>query len=287
MRAKVFLAMGKCEEASEDCEKVIERRDASSAAARLTLAAVRCKQNRVVEAANQLRTIVDANPDDTAALQRLAFVELKLRDFDSYRKTCARMLERFKDKPKLGSIISWPCILDPASVEDFSPIVELARKAVELSPTNYYRVNTLAGALYRTGKYSEALDELERSRNLYANAVTARIAALRDDSFLLPPSESRQGRAKSEPRQGRAGNEPRHGRAVDWAFLAMANFQIKQPARAEWWLGKLKETVDGASIGTEITADRQLWNRMELEILYREAEALIHPKPPSGQLSAK
>ena len=121
----------------------------------------------------------------------------------------------------------------------------------QASPTNYYRVNTSAGALYRAGRYSEALAELERSRNLFVNSVTARIAALRDDSFLLPHSE------------------PRQGRAFDWAFLAMANFQMKKPASAEWWLGKLKQSIEGASIGTELTADRQLWNRMEFEVQYR------------------
>ena len=266
LRAKAFLAVEDWEAAAQDCETLVARRDASSAAAGLTLAAARCKQNRLDEAAKQLRTIVDADPDNTAALQRLALVQLKLGDFDSYRNTCGRMLERFKGKPKLGSIISWPSILNPRSLEDFAPIVELTRQAVEHSPTNYYRVNTLAGALYRAGRYSEALAELDRSRSLFANSVNARIAALRDDSFLSPTSE------------------PRHGRAFDWAFLAMANFQTKDLPRAELWLGKLKQTMEGASIGTELTADRQLWNRMELEILYKEAEALIHPAPISARL---
>jgi WD40 repeat protein/tetratricopeptide (TPR) repeat protein len=278
LRAKALVAEEEWEAAAQNCESLIARRDASSVTAGLTLAAVRCKQNRLDEATSQLRAIVDDYPDNTAARQRLALAQLKLGDLESYRNTCAKMLEKFKNKPKLGSMISWPCILNPGSVKDFSSIVELTRKAVELSPTNYYRVNTLAGALYRAGKYSEALAELERSRNLYANAVSARIAALRDDSFFaLPPSE------------------PRHGRAVDWAFLAMANFQMKQltrvhteirqyQLRAEWWLGKLKQSVEGAAIGTELTADRQLWNRMELEILYEEAEALIHPVQPSARL---
>ena len=230
LRAKAFLAVEDWEAAAQDCETLVARRDASSAAAGLTLAAAKCKQNRLDEAAKQLRTIVDADPDNTAALQRLALVQLKLGDFDSYRNTCGRMLERFKGKPKLGSIISWPSILNPRSLEDFAPIVELTRQAVEHSPTNYYRVNTLAGALYRAGRYSEALAELDRSRSLFANSVNARIAALRDDSFLSPTSE------------------PRHGRAFDWAFLAMANFQTKDLPRAELWLGKLKQTMEGASM---------------------------------------
>jgi tetratricopeptide (TPR) repeat protein len=210
---------------------------------------------------------MEFDPDNWTAWQRFALVELQRGQLDHYRAVCAEILERFKDKPKLGSIIGWPCVLAPRSLEDISPIVELARKAVESSPANYYRMNTFGAALYRAGKYREAADALDRSRKLYASSVAARIAESRDDSLQPQLSESSQ------------------GRAIDWVFLAMAYFhQGDNPwnkRRAEWLLDKVKQNVeDGAAAGTEIAAERRHWNRIELEILYKEAKSLIAPSGP-------
>lgn len=257
-RAQAFTEAQKWDEAASDCEAVIAH-SPKAALARLTLALVRCQQGRADDAAEQLRKILELDPDHSAAWQRRALVELKRGDLDGYRAACAAMLQRFKDKPKLGSIVGWPCILAPQSVEDISLVVELARKAVESSPANYYRMNTLGAALYRAGKYPEAIEALDRSRTLYASSVATRIAELRDDSFQ-PLSKLNQ------------------GRAVDWVFLAMAHFQQGNKGGAEYWLKKLKETVEfkGAA-GTEIASERRLWSKMELEILYTEAKTLITP----------
>jgi WD40 repeat protein/tetratricopeptide (TPR) repeat protein len=262
-RAQAFTETQKWDAAASDCEAVIAH-NPKAARARLTLALVRCQQDRADDAVEQLRKIMEFDPDNLAAWQRLALVELQRGQLDRYRAVCAAILERFKDKPKLGSIIGWPCVLAPRSLEDISPIVELARKAVESSPASYYRMNTFGAALYRAGKYREAADALDRSRKLYASSVAARIAESRDDSLQPQLSESSQ------------------GRAIDWVFLAMSYFQrgdnLWDKRRAEWLLDKVKQNLeDGAPAGTEIAAERRLWNRIELEILYKEAKSLIAP----------
>jgi WD40 repeat protein/tetratricopeptide (TPR) repeat protein len=267
LRAQAFAAKEDWEAAARDSKTII-RRTPSSAEARFQLAAVRCQEEQWDEAVGQLEAILKDDPNNLPAWQRLALVQLKRNDFDSYRRTCSRMLDKFKDMPnfdsmiapKFGSMIAWPCILGSRSVEDMSVIVDLAGKAVEYSPRNYYRANTRAAALYRAGEYRKAIVELDRSRNLFANSAALRIAALRDDSFLQTFSE------------------PRQGRAVDWVFLAMAKFMIGDRPGAEWWLGKVRQTVEGqAAVGTETSSDRRLWNKMELELLYQEANGLIGP----------
>lgn len=265
LRAQAFADREEWDSAVRDSETIISR-NPSSAEARLRLATVRCQQGRWGEAVEQLEATLKDDPNDRQAWQRLALVQLKLNDFNSYRTTCSRMLDRFKANPKFGSMIAWPCILAPGAVDDVSVIVDLARKAVELSPRNYYRVNTLAGALYRAGKYPEAIAELDRSRNLFANSAFSRMTALRDDSFLQTFSE------------------PRQGRAVDWVFLAMANFRNNNRSVAEWWLGKVRQTIEGRAIaGTETTADRRLVNKLELDLLYQEAKRLIAPDATSAK----
>jgi WD40 repeat protein/tetratricopeptide (TPR) repeat protein len=265
LRAQAFADRQDWNSAARDCETIISRTP-SSAEARVRLAAVRCQQERWGEAVEQLEAILKDDPDNRRAWQLLALVQLKRDDFNSYRTTCSTMLERFKDVPKFGSMIAWPCVLAPGSVDDISVIVDLAHKAVELSPRNYYRVNTLGGALYRAGKYPEAIAELDHSRNLFANSAILRMTALRDDSFLQTFSE------------------PRQGRAVDWVFLAMANFKNNNRSAAEWWLGKVRQTIEGrAAAGTETTADRRRWNKLELDLLYQEAKRLIVPVATSAK----
>jgi tetratricopeptide (TPR) repeat protein len=272
LHAQARLANGDLDAAAQDCESLIAH--SPSAEAQLRLAAVRCQQKRWDEAKNQLEAIIAADPDNYAALRRLAVVALERKDLKSYRATCSKILDRFKDKPKFGSIAAWPCILASPSVNDISVVVDLAHKAVEQSPENYYCVNTLAAALYRAGNYPEALKELQHSRSLFEDSATARAAASRDDSFL----------------QGTP--EPRHGRPVDWVFSAMANFMSHKKSYAEWWLGKVEQSLEletmnrtgerRVATGMETNSERVLWNKMELQLLFEEAKALIAPAAASA-----
>jgi WD40 repeat protein/tetratricopeptide (TPR) repeat protein len=265
-RAEAVVGPEDWEMAAADCEKAAKSNDPSSAAtAGLMLAAIRSQQQRWPEALEQLSSIVARDKENYGAWQRLALVQIKSGDLAGYRATCADMIDKFKDRRKVGSIIAWPAVLNPDGVADYGVVVDLARNAVNESPRNYYRINTLAGALYRAGRYAEALTELERSRNLFASSIAARIAALRDDSFAQTFSE------------------PRLGRAQDWVFLAMANFKLGNKSAADWWLGKLRQTAT-AGAGTEINSERRLWNRIELDLLSQEARSLISPAgPPIAQ----
>jgi WD40 repeat protein len=297
-RAQAYTEMGNWKAAASDCEEIIKN-NSNFIPARLTLALALCQQGGIDNAAEQLKKVLELDPYNYMAWQRLAIVEFE-RDYldryaaeqfvkilainagtsstlerlarmeliwDSsakYRKTCAAMLERLKDKPNLGSIIAWPCVLAPRSVEDFTLVVGLARKASEESASNYYAMNTFGAALYRARLYSEAIEALNCSRKLYAISVEARIAASRDDSLEPQLSNYNQ------------------GRAIDWVFLAMSYFQRGHRGdknSAAWWLEKVRQNVaHEAPVGTEIAADRRDWNRMELEILYKEANNIIADK---------
>ena len=107
-----------------------------------------------------------------------------------------------------------------------------ARRAVALAPEEGFYLNTLGVALCRAGEYKEALDTLARSADLNAH--------------------------------GPEGEQP-----SDWAFIAMARWQLGQKAEARAALTKFRElaALDKWKADDEVVA----W--------LKEAEAIIRPEP--------
>src|SRR5262249_17910988 len=116
----------------------------------------------------------------------------------------------------------------------------LAEKAVAGQPRDPSYLNTLGAALYRAGRYEEAVRKLDEAVQAYGQ----------------------------------------EGQPVDWLFLAMAHHRQGRCARAR---GKLGEVPPRA--GQNTTPDRsrdatsvlQWTRRVELELIRREAEALVRP----------
>jgi hypothetical protein len=105
------------------------------------------------------------------------------------------------------------------------------------------RLNTLGAILYRAGRFDEAVQQLGR-------AVDLRGA---DDS------------------------------PYDALFLAMAHQQLGHGEEARRWL-RLGAVVDPVAIRKPGTARDNSWKRgLELEILRREASAMIEPIHPSAK----
>jgi tetratricopeptide (TPR) repeat protein len=58
---------------------------------------------------------------------------------------------------------AWELANGPEPRHDLERALTLARRAVELAPDEHTYVNTMGVALYRTGRYAEAIATLERS----------------------------------------------------------------------------------------------------------------------------
>jgi WD40 repeat protein/Tfp pilus assembly protein PilF/tRNA A-37 threonylcarbamoyl transferase component Bud32 len=181
-------------------------------------------------------------------LHQYALASLQRGDRESYRKICARMLAR-SDKvggnPQVLNALVWVCTLGPDAADKPEQLVELADKAAKAAPKSYAIANTLGAALYRAGKFEEAVKQLEEAIKLQ--------------------------------RQG--------GSPGDWLFLAMAHYRLGDPKAAKKWLDQSAawlERVSPEKLKADALAQRLPWDRLlEIELLHREAQALL--KAPRGE----
>ena len=120
----------------------------------------------------------------------------------------------------------------------------MAQKALAEKPKDYYCLNTLGAALYRSGQYTAAIGRLNEA-----------CKALREG-----------------------------GTAFDWLFLAMAHQRLGQTEQARQWLDKAIQSIDQLEQAkTESLASAvplQWVYRLELPILRREAEAIVNGAEP-------
>jgi WD40 repeat protein/tetratricopeptide (TPR) repeat protein len=125
-------------------------------------------------------------------------------DMLAVRNVCETLLEQFGDTtdPGLANGLAWVCVLSPDAVGDPEAPIRLAQFAVDHGDTQMRRasLNTLGVALFRAGRFEEAIDWLEESI------------------------------------RGQGGE----GSPQDWAFLAMANHHLGHPEEARRWLEKLR-----------------------------------------------
>src|SRR5262249_17971358 len=108
---------------------------------------------------------------------------------------------------------------------------------------------TLGPALYRAGRFAEAIQRLNEVNAAWDQAATKPIM---------------------------------HSPAYTWFFLAMAHQRVGHAGEARHWLDKGLKGME------EETRSQALpWNRrLTLQLLRREAEALLK-KPPPGEANRK
>jgi tetratricopeptide (TPR) repeat protein len=190
------------------------------------------------KAATDLERAVQLKPDTVLLHYWLALARLGAGDLAGHRSACAAMLERFgqTDKPDVAHWVAWTSVLAPGSVKDWDPSLKLAETAAR---TNFY-AHTLGAALYRAGRYEEAIQRLK--------AITG-------------VGEQ-------------AGSPVRSSAAYPWFFLAMAHQRLGQTEEGRKCLD---EGIKGME---QETNNKDLpWNRrLTLQLFRREAEALLGMK---------
>jgi WD40 repeat protein len=154
---------------------------------------------------------VELSPPKGPLWFRCALVHLAAGDRDGYHRHCATLLDRYgrTDNPDVASWVAWNCKLTSDALPDFGPAVRLAEKAVVAKPRDNFRLNTLAGVLYRAGRYREAVERLQESMKATSGG----------------------------------------GSVWDWVWLTMAHARLGDAAEAEKWRGRVARWVDGAGEG--------------------------------------
>jgi tetratricopeptide (TPR) repeat protein len=75
----------------------------------------------------------------------------------------SRKEKRHRFPPRYCNHLAWALVTAPGSTRDAQRALSLARRAVELAPTQGMYLNTLGVAQYRAGHYAEAITTLEKS----------------------------------------------------------------------------------------------------------------------------
>ncbi|MCI0465077.1 MAG: protein kinase [Gemmataceae bacterium] len=192
----------------------------------------------------QLRQWRKAADDYTQALTRsgsnvawwwyCGLLRLADGDLPEYRRVCTLALERFgqRDENRIIDFVTLLCVLAPDAVADSARLMRLAEKAVVYPGAG--------GALYRTGRYQEAIEKLRPTVPGSRNAA--------------------------------------HHNCWKWLFRAMAHQRLGQTEEAKAWLDKAVRFLDtdaqDAARGPLL--QRVTWHTaLTSELLRREAEALM------------
>jgi tetratricopeptide (TPR) repeat protein len=241
-RGTAYAARGEHDRAIADFTAVIKLapRDAAAYSSR---AGAFAAKGRWVEAAADFGRLTELQPDDAMAWYYRAIAHLAARDLPAYRRDCSMMLERFgaTRDPAIAARVLYACVPGPDAVEMGERLTALADLAVQSSKANA----RLAGAVaYRRGLYEQAVGHFDEA---------AKELALR----------------------------PR-----DWLFLAMAHQRLGHPGEARQFLARAVAWIDeadkpGAGEGKPAAPSWSGWfERVEVQSLRREAEALLGDAPP-------
>jgi WD40 repeat protein/serine/threonine protein kinase len=174
-----------------------------------------------------------------------AYALLAAGDRDGYRHACADMRQRFArpENPHGTNTTVYLCALVPDAVTDFDALVRLAEQACAKSPQNWYYLDTLGAALYRAGRFEDAIRTLDEACAVH----------------------------------GKGGN------SCNWFFLALAHHRLGHADDARRWLSTavawqeraIRNNLHDPRVSTPLPWDV----RLTLELLRREAEELIPGKP--------
>jgi WD40 repeat protein/tetratricopeptide (TPR) repeat protein/serine/threonine protein kinase len=178
---------------------------------------------------------------------RSALARLATWDVEGYRQTCAAALQHLGPDARPGDVdwVVWACVLSAGAVKDADVLVRRAEQAVAADPKNGVYLSTLGAALYRAGRFGEAIRRFGEA------------AAVRKESKWQPRPE-----------------------VYDWFFLAMAHHRQGESAEARRWLGRAVQALPAAGGDGGEKAGAGPWDRrLTLQMLHDEAECLLGPQP--------
>jgi len=165
-----------------------------------------------------------------------ALLSLWSQDLPRYRSLCERLLKEFGRIQDIGrsSALAYLCTLGPGATAHPESVVEIARRIVAEQPLDG-NIHTLATALFRAGKYQEAIEEFDRALRI-------------------------------------RGDE---GTPFYWVFLAMCHHKLGRQEEADRWFQKVAKAVPLAPRPEEGKPVPDWHPRFEILLLHDEARRLL------------
>jgi tetratricopeptide (TPR) repeat protein len=134
---------------------------------------------------------------------------------------------------------AWVCVRVPGVVADPQLPVKLAERALAKEPGDSNYLNTCGAALYRAGRFEDAVKRLQE-------AIKA---------------------------------EGAEGTVWDFFFLALAHHRLGNAAEARQWFDKAVRWIDQPPRDGDDPAKWSWGQRLDLQLLRREAERTLAPAP--------
>jgi tetratricopeptide (TPR) repeat protein len=167
------------------------------------------KRQLWTEAAADCGEAVRREPENRAHRHHQMLVLLAAGDHYGLRRTRTDMLDRFRTttNPWVANSVAWSNVLAVSEEPNLSESVRLAELAVNGAPEDEKAVclNTLGAALYRAGRFAEAVRRLDEGIRYNSGA----------------------------------------SREADWVFLAMAHHRLGHHDEARHWLGRFRDGSPG------------------------------------------
>jgi tetratricopeptide (TPR) repeat protein len=163
-RGRVLVERGRWDEAEAAFDEAVRARpyNASSWAARAEYFSARGQhQNSVADFVAARET----DPDIPQLHYRVAIARLLAGDLTGYREACTGMLARFKttQHPFVANRVAYACIYAPGAVVDMPGLIQVAERSV---PARAGGERIVGAALYRAGRYQDALRCFEQARKV-------------------------------------------------------------------------------------------------------------------------
>jgi tetratricopeptide (TPR) repeat protein len=186
---------------------------------------------------------VEVDPENPYPWYARALVHLQLGDRGGFRKACAAMRQHFSASGNSQAVYwtAWTCIQVRDAVDDWTPLVPWAEKALAADPKKSDWLTALGAVLYRAGRFEAAAQRLTEAEAAFRNAK-------------VPVSTI----------------------AYTWLFMAMTRERLGQTEQAKQWLAKAVREIEQPPAERAKDPGARIWNRkLTLQLLRGEAEALI------------
>ena len=203
-RGLLAFALGLTQQAADDFDRVLAA-DPTRDLARYHRARALIRLGRYREALADLDTLIARNPKDFMLYELRGTAHEALGEHEPARLDREKARSLLPKRSESLNNQAWGLATGSLAQRDPERAVALARQAVALAPDQSLYLNTLGVALYRAGRYAEAVDVLERS-----------LAA---------------GRGETD--------------AFDLFFLAMAHHDLGHPAQARTCFDRAVQWLDG------------------------------------------
>ena len=150
-RGAAAASLGRWEQAVEDLTRAAQLEERHSEVW-LRLGQVQAERGQWKKSADALAKAIRFGAADPAVWYDQALAQLSAGDVKGYRRTCGRLVKKFGDReePAVRRVVADACVLGPAALPDFKPLLDRAEKIVRASPKDMEEHARLAGLLLRS-----------------------------------------------------------------------------------------------------------------------------------------